>query len=391
MTYDLIIVGGGIVGATLAIALKDSALRVALIDSAPFNTKEDARLIALNDSSVCLFQNLDCWKTLAPHASAIEQIHVSHRGHLGITRIAACDVRLSALGYVVPARHINTALYTALENTKNIALVRPATVQAISQNSDEVTLTLTSAKKFIAKNIVAADGSYSTLRDLLSIPTQIIDYQQSALVTITELQRPHQQIAYERFQEKGAIAMLPLPNQRAATIWTSDNETISHLLKLTDAEFLATLQKQFGYRLGRLTKTHARTSYPLKMLRAEQQLKQRVLFIGNAAHTLHPIAAQGLNLALYEIAILAELLQKNTFTLDQLPKYNEQQNFSQQLSHQLTWLFSSDFFIFNIARSLGMIGFDLFPTLKKRFALRSIGKKGNIPRLLVRKGPYAYV
>ena len=221
--------------------------------------------------------------------------------------------------------------------------------------------------------VIGADGTQSTVRKLLGISTEQIDYQQSALVTITELQRDHKNIAYERFQDTGAIAMLPLTGLRAATIWTARTEMISHLLELSDDAFLTELQKQFGYRLGRLIKTGKRAVYPLKSVRAHQQRQQNVLLLGNAAHTLHPIAAQGLNLALYEVNVLADHLIQKTGSLDNLPDYLGQQNFSTRLSHQLVRLFSNEFFMLSAARSIGMMGLDIFPALKHRVVRQAIG------------------
>jgi len=369
MKYDLIIVGGGMVGASLAVALKNSGLQIGLIDAAPI-ILDDSRLIALNHASYRLFEKMGIWPELASRAEPIKQIHVSQRGHLGITRIAANEVDLDVLGYVVPARYINSALYSALNNISHIKLIRPASVTALTQQPDEVTLTVSLPTQTISlssKIVIGADGTHSTVRDLLGISTDIIDYKQSALVTVTELYRDHKNIAYERFQKMGAIAMLPLTEQRAATIWTGCNELISHLLQLNDDEFLSELQKQFGYRLGRLKKTNQRAAYPLKMLCAHQQKKQNVLLIGNAAHTVHPIAAQGLNLALYEIAILADCFAKNGAGLDKLPDLLSQQHFSSRFSHQLVRLFSNDFFMLNTARSI-------VSPLKQRFIRRAINQ-----------------
>lgn len=376
MKYDLIIVGGGMVGASLAAALKNTFLHIALIDAAPI-ILEDSRLIALNYASYCLFEKIGIWPQLAAHAEPIKQVHISQRGHFGITRITANEANLNVLGYVVPASFINSALYSTLNDTNNIKLIRPARITALTQDIDQANLTLSFANQTISlssKIVIGADGTHSTVRDLLGITTEIIDYQQSALVTITELHRSHNNIAYERFQDTGAIAMLPLTGQRAATIWTGSNELITRLLQLSDEEFLYQLQKQFGYRLGRLKKTHPRSVYPLKMLRAHQQKKQHALLIGNAAHTLHPIAAQGLNLALYEIAKLANFLTNKSSSLDNLPDLHNQQRFSSQLSHQLVRLFSNEFFMLDTARTIGMIGFDILPFLKKRFIRQVIGQ-----------------
>jgi len=386
MKFDIIIIGGGMVGGALAYTLSKGPWQIALIDATgPAN--EDTRLIALNEGSCCLFKNSGIWPDLAPYAAPIQQIHVSHQGHFGIARIEAHELGLDTLGHVVPASHINSALFTALHTAENIKLFCPATLKTLTQDADTVTISIDTAQgteEYTANIVIGADGSHSTVRELLGISTQEIDYQQSALVTITQLARDHKNIAYERFQEEGAIAMLPLTGTQAATIWTASNTHIRHLMQLNDTEFLQQLQQQFGYRLGRLQQIGKRAIYPLYMQQAQQQKKQNVLLIGNAAHTLHPIAAQGLNLALYEVAMLTEyfLAQKSLKRcLQNLPFDYLQQNFRLSLSHGLTELFSKDLFPLNMARQAGMIGFDQCILLKKYFTSHAMGKSGHVPSL----------
>jgi 2-octaprenyl-6-methoxyphenol hydroxylase len=379
MRYDIVIVGGGMVGAALACALKNPNYRIALIDAVASHA-EDKRLIALNHSSCVLFKNLGIWPALAPHAAAIKTVHVSSRGHFGTTRLAAEEIDLTELGHVIPAKEINLALYAELAKLGNITLLCPTKLIGLTEFSTHVEL-ITDTVTIETQIVIAADGTYSTVRDLLHIPTEIIDYQQKALVTITELQREHQHIAYERFLTAGAIAMLPLTGLQVATIWSGNAADIDNLLNLSDVAFLQTLQENFGYRLGKLKKIHERFVYPLKLIRTKEQLRERIILIGNAAHTVHPIAAQGLNLALYEIAVIAEHLNTK-LSLTDLPDYLRQQKFSINLSHYLTQLFSSDFFVANFARQLGMVGFDVFMLAKKYFAKRALGQARKMPKLL---------
>lgn len=381
--FDIIIIGGGMVGTAMACALRSTSLNVALIDATPLTPSDDHRLIALNHSSICLFQNLNMWPAMAPHAAAIQEVHVSHRGHFGTTRLTAAELQLPTLGYVIPAKHINNALN---EQLHDITVIRPATLKMISQDTDTASImvdTPQGEKYFSAHIIIGADGTHSTVREQLHIATQKTDYEQSALVTTTTLNRPHRHVAYERFRDQGAIAMLPLVGEHTATIWTDSNENIARLLQLNDSEFLAQLQKEFGYRLGRLKAISKRYKYPLQMIQADQKVKGRVILIGNAAHTLHPIAAQGLNLALYEIAELRDYFTQHDLKETSLDDFaTQQQKISTSLSHHLSWLFSHDFFIMNTLRQIGMVGLDLCHSLKEKFALRALGKTGKIPQLL---------
>jgi len=387
--FNIIIIGGGMVGGALALALSRGPWQIALMDATE-EKAEDARLIALNDGSCCLFKNIGLWPALAPFATPIQQIHVSHRGRFGITRIHAQELGFDALGHVVPARYINNAIFNALRNRDNVKIMCPATLTALSQDSETATLTVnttTGEQLYTADVVIGADGSHSTVRELLGISTQKIDYQQSALVTVTDLARDHKNIAYERFQENGAIAMLPLTDSRVATIWSASNALITQLMQLDNKEFLHQLQQQFGYRLGRMLQTGKRATYPLHMQQAQQQRKQHVLLIGNAAHTLHPIAAQGLNIALYEVAVLTEYLQAQSSLkncLQELSLDFLQQNFSRRLSHGLTELFSKNLKPVNMVRQAGMIGFDQCTPLKKKFASHAMGKAGRIPRLFIK-------
>ena len=389
MHYDIIIIGGGMVGASLACALKGTHLRIALIDAAPLSPPaEDPRLIALNYNSVCLFKNISIWPELSQHAAAINEVHISHRGHFGRTRLKAHELKLNALGYVVPATYINAALTTQLNQQQHIDLFRPATLTQIEQDHTKARITIETVhgKKTLSTSIlIAADGTRSSVRDLLAIPTETIDYHQQAIVTITELQRPHHQVAYERFLATGAIAMLPLSGQRVATIWTDHEKIIAELMELDDLTFLSQLQKQFGYRLGRLQRIQQRHVYPLKLIKATQQIQQRTILIGNAAHTIHPIAAQGLNLALYEIAALTDYLTQQPIETLALPiafDYFQQQEKTIGLSHHLSWIFSANIVGFNTLRQIGITGLDMSLTAKKYVAQQAMGMGHAMPTLL---------
>lgn len=327
-------------------------------------------MIALNHTSCEFFKKLAIWPALAVHTARIDEVHVSNRGHFGRTRLTAKELERPYLGHVVPAKEINLALYAQLEKLKNVTLLRGAKVVALTE--DTVTVQIAKEQRIIQATIfAAADGTFSTVRELLNIPTDIIDYQQKALVTITELTRSHQHIAYERFILHGAIAMLPLVGTRVATIWSGEQKTIDELVNLSEEHFLQLLQKQFGYRLGRLQKIEERFTYPLKYVKAKETIQGRFILLGNAAHTIHPIAAQGLNLALYEVALLAKHLSQK-LSLENLPNFFTQEKTSANLSHQLTQIFSWDFFGANTARQWGMIGLDLCGTVKRWFGEKII-------------------
>ena len=388
MKFDIIIIGGGMVGAALACALRNTSLRIALIDATSATPSNDPRLIALNDSSCSLLKNLDVWPQLANHSETIAEVHASFRGQFGSTRILAKEIGLASLGSVVPAKYINAALYDTLTQIKNVEIIRPAILKNFLQLDTHVSVDIeihSEVKTLETKILIGADGTQSTVRKLLEIPTEFFDYHQSAIVTETTLQRSHHNIAYERFHDTGAIAMLPLSENLTATIWSDSNANVAQLMQLDDADFLNHLQKIFGYRLGKLKSIGKRYTYPLQMTRAKQQIKQRVILIGNAAHTLHPIAAQGLNLALHEVAVIAENFaqQKSENLSLQNLLNNTQEQASVRLSHYLPKLFTSDFFIVKLSRQLGMIGLDICSIAKRRFAKHALGRAGHIPTLIL--------
>lgn len=386
MKFDLVIIGGGLVGAGLALALRASHLQVALVE-ARLPQNNDPRLFALNHSSCQFLSNLNIWSQLAAHACAINEVHVSNQGHFGALRLKKDEVRLPALGYVIPAYLIESALHEALTNDPvNITRFQPATLKTLQLHDDRdaelIIETQQGEMTLTTPLVIGADGTQSTLREQLGITTEIFDYEQSAIVTQTTLQRPHQHIAYERFNPNGAIAMLPLTNQRCATIWTAKQQVIEQLQNLSDEAFLQTLQNTFGYRLGRFKQIHTRHVFPLRMVKATQSSHPNVYLLGNAAHTMHPIAAQGFNLALYEVAALAESIIKHNLS-DFNARIQKQLTTSIKFSHGLAQLFTDESLFPNLALQLGMIGLDITIPLKKRVIEKILGRTGRMPRLLM--------
>ncbi len=398
MRYDLIIVGGGLVGAGLLLALRKTNLRIALID-ARLPSLDDPRLFALNDSSCNFLSNIGLWDKLSSHATAIHEVHVSNQGKFGSVRLKRHDVGLSSLGYVIPAHIIEQVMHDELMTLPHVSLYRPATLQSLTQTDELATLTLkqeTCANEIILQSplVIGADGTDSTVRAQLDIKTSMFDYKQSALVTRTQLKRSHHHIAYERFTDDGAIAMLPLADNTCATIWTAPTDKISAYMQLSEAEFLQCLQNEFGYRLGSLHSIAKRYTFPLRMVRANKSFEQCVFLLGNSLHTLSPIAAQGFNLALYEVAALIEkitekLITNDAFNVSDLVSVNEQIEkhqamsigISHRLSHQLNAAKNSVWS--TLAIQFGMLALDLATPVKKRFISGMLGRTKRIPKLLL--------
>jgi 2-octaprenyl-6-methoxyphenol hydroxylase len=396
MRYDLIIVGGGLVGAGLACALKSSGLSIALVD-AKLPSANDPRLFALNAGSCHFLENLGLWQALAAYASPILEVQVSHHGHFGSVRMHHHEINLPALGHVIPAKHIEAALNDMLTALPDVEVYRPARLTALRQNELEAEIILEMEGREITLQspvIIGADGTASTVRALADLPVTTTDYQQCAIVTRVALRRVHRNIAYERFYDHGAIAMLPLQNQEYASIVSADKEEAERLAQLSDDNYLAELQKMFGFRLGRLQSIQTRHVFPLQMMRALRTHDRCVLLLGNSAHTLHPIAAQGFNLALYETALLVEGIMEMRKTGESvtaaglhsiLEKSRTQQSVSVQVSHWLSQIFSSNYLPANMLLSLGMAGFNAAAPIKKKFMMMMTGRNGRVPSLLMRQ------
>lgn len=394
MHYDFVIVGGGLVGATLANALRETGLRLALIE-AKLPDQQDPRLFALHAKSYQFLKNIKVLPNIDQMASPIRKIHVSYRGSFGVVRLDHEEMNLAALGYVIPARLIEEAQNEALQKAVNLTLYRPATLCALFPGEEVTELkvkTQEGEKSLSANFVVAADGAASTVRQLLDLKTEEVDYQQTAIVTQTQLNRSHANIAYERFSSQGVIAMLPLNEQECATIWTVQNKWATELMEISKELFLQQLQKAFGYRLGRLRMIGKRYSYPVKRIHTKNASLCSIVLIGNALHSLSPVAAQGFNLALFEIALLAEAIlnkveKQERFTGRDLDTFQtlmrKQQSVSIAISHYLSRVFSiNSSFLPNIM-PFALMGLDNFPYLKRRFINSMMGSAARVPRLFL--------
>ena len=314
--FDIAIVGGGLVGSSLAAALAGTSYRIALIDSQPLteiNFKADqldGRSIALALSSKKMFSTLGMWGHLQQHATAIKNIHISDQGRFGATRLDSQRYEVESFGYLVPAEHLIHTLNEQVDSLENVTRIQPYKVSAVENYSDHVSLK-GDGDEIQASLLIAADGANSFIRKALGIGVEEKQYQQSAIVGSLQCEQAHNNTAYERFTKDGPLALLPREDNRCGFIWMNPTETAKNNLALDDQAFIEKLQAAFGFRLGHITAVSKRFSYPLALLMSEQRVQQRVVLIGNAAQTLHPIAGQGLNLALRDIAELVELLNEN--------------------------------------------------------------------------------
>ncbi len=401
--FDLIIIGGGMVGASLACALAEQPLRIAIIEAVPYQADNqpsyDDRGIALSFGSRRIFDGLGLWQNLAKHTTAINRIHVSDQGRFGFARLDSKQENVDALGYVITARDLGRTLVHQLDQLKNLTLISPAKLTGLKLGNDHATAIIEKngiTETLTASLIVAADGGNSSVRQQLDISTTDHDYKQTAIIANITPEFPHQHVAYERFTQHGPLALLPMEDNRCALVWTHDPQESKRILELSDEEFLNELQPCFGQRLGRFLKTGKRSAYPLKLVRAQEQVRNRLALIGNAAHTLHPIAGQGFNLGLRDVAALAQIISdtskqnRDTGTgdigaLDVLEQYAQWRTRDHRqvigFTNTLVNTFSNHFPPLAMARNLGLIATDIIPPLKHTLARHSMGISGKLPRL----------
>ncbi|MBB3102630.1 2-octaprenyl-6-methoxyphenyl hydroxylase [Azomonas macrocytogenes] len=384
---EIAIIGGGLVGASLALALQTGARRrgwrIRLIEpfipGAGYQPSYDSRSSALSFGTRQLYQRLGIWSRIAERAEPILQIQVSERGRFGVTRLDAAKEGVSALGYVVDNAWIGHCLWQALDDE---VVIRdcPAEVRQLQADERGYRLELADGRKLVCSLAILADGGRSGLREQLGILAQTSSYAQTALIANLTASRPHGGVAYERFSKDGPMALLPLPENRCALVWTRPEGDADRLLGLSDAAFLEELQQAFGYRLGTFRQIGERYVYPLALVEAEEQVRSGLVVLGNAAHSLHPIAGQGYNLSLRDAQALAETLLQSPAApgdLATLRGYYERQRADQRLtigfSDRLVQLFGDSGRLVSLGRTLGLVALDLLPSAKRSFARQAMG------------------
>jgi 2-octaprenyl-6-methoxyphenol hydroxylase len=398
MSFDVAIVGGGMVGATLAAALAPLNLRVALIEAIPHNAAAqpsfDERTTALSNGSRRILETIGVWPALNALATPIRKIHVSDQGRFGFARIDAAEQGLAAMGYVVPNRALGSALWSRLEGNPRLTVFCPAEVLQVTPADRSVTLEIAEAgvkRSIDAKLIVAADGAKSAVRAAFGVEADVRDYAQTAVITTILPQRFHDNVAYERFTPEGPLALLPLDGGRCTLVLTLTHEAAQAALGWSDAQFIGEVQRRFGFRLGRFLKVGHRVPYPLFLTRSDRTSVDRCVIIGNAAQGLHPVAGMGFNLGLRDVASLAELLaERAAKALDPgapelLAEYDAWRAADRggviAFTDGLVRMFSNPLSSVRLVRNLGLLAFDLLPPAKSALSRLSTGGNGRVPKL----------
>jgi 2-octaprenyl-6-methoxyphenol hydroxylase len=389
--FDIAIIGGGMVGASLALAVAAAERRIVLIEGVSPDSRThhsfDERTTALGNASRRILQALEVWDSVADQCGVIRAIHVSDAGQLAFARLDAREQGIEAFGYVVPNRALGAALWQKIRHTPAISVRVPATVANLSTTADGVTLTLAEGGALRARLAVAADGAHSAVRRDAGITATEADYGQVAIVANVATDTPHDGTAYERFTDAGPLALLPLRDGSYTVVWARTSQTAAATLDTTDDDFLSLLQQHFGWRAGKFIRAGRRASYPLKLTRADAAVAERTVLIGNAAQSLHPVAGQGFNLALRDAAALAELVAAggDPGTPALLDRFAQGRALDRRgvtrFTDRLIRLFGDTRAPVRVLRDAGLLLFDLLPPAKRALAQVSLGFGGDTPRL----------
>jgi len=403
--FDILIAGGGMVGAGLAALLAGArpAARIGIVErfpagESPWQPSFDTRATALSSGSVAIFQRIGLWPRLREQACAISSVHVSQRGHWGSTTLHAHEHGMDALGYVVENAWLGRCLLAYLRGCANVSILSPAQVQTLKSGEACAQVAIERDGKseiLTAQLCVIADGADSALSRALGITSRAVQYQQTAIIATVATQRPHNGVAYERFTDTTPLAMLPLNDavggeHRSALVLTLPDEDIAEWRDASDDQFLKLLQQRFGQRLGKLLKVGSRTSYPLRLTQSDEQARANIVVLGNAAHSLHPVAGQGFNLALRDADALTEILSgaiaagKSCGDAGVLASYQQRQQQDQQrtilFSDGLPKLFALPQLPMIAGRVAGLVGLDLLMPAQKAFVRFAAGLGGREAR-----------
>lgn len=366
---DLLIVGGGPIGATLALLLRDSGIRYRVLDARPPDAHgAPDRTLALSYNARLLFERIGIWRLL-DRVSAIEEIDVSQKGGFGMARLSARDVGVPALGYVIHYGELQRALDDALARS-GVDIVFGQRVEHVRTSADEAVIEIADgADAQSARLIAIADGSGDVLPDLRR---RKVDYRQRAVIGHVECDAPQRNVAFERFTSDGPVALLP-DGGAYALVWTTTPERATLLRVQGDADFLAALQRHFGDRVGRFTTIRDRNAFPLSLQFASAVAGPRWVVLGNAAQALHPIAGQGFNLGLRDVWTLAQAINDvpgtdigSAHCLDAYVRARRTDRWAGMLAtHGLVGLFANDHPLLSGARGLGLTLLDAVPPLKR--------------------------
>ncbi|MEB3335858.1 MAG: FAD-dependent hydroxylase [Leptolyngbyaceae bacterium] len=393
--YDIAIVGGGIIGATLACALKDSGLRIVLLEARPDSVavaKGQAYAISLLSSRV--FQGMGLWEEILPQIATFDHIQLSDADYPGIVRFAPQDLGTENLGYVAEHQVLLKVLQSSLRKKASITELCPAEVVKVKYGTEGAELEVAIAgekQQLRTRLVVAADGARSPIRSAAGITTHGWQYWQSCIACIVKPEKPHSDTAYERFWPSGPFAILPLPNNLCRIVWTAPHAEAQAMAALDDEQFLAELKQRYGDQMGALSLVGGRFVFPVKLMQSDRYVLSRLALVGDAAHCCHPVGGQGLNLGIRDAAALAQVLQTafeqgedigDLRVLKRYERWRQRENLTiLGFTDFLDRCFSNHWWPLVVIRRLGLWLLSSVPPCKV-FALRLMtGLSGRLPQL----------
>jgi 2-octaprenylphenol hydroxylase len=402
MQADLIIVGAGMVGSALGLALKDSGLEIILIDGSPLSIKPfdaeaafEPRVSALSAASQRILQRLGAWEGVAARrASPYGEMQVWDGSGTGNIHFSAASVHAEVLGHIVENRVIQEALLEPLHDS-GVGLLPNARLERLRRSGDDWLLTLVDGRELRAPLVIAADGANSAVRRLAGCATREWDYLHHAIVTSVRCEQPHRRTAWQRFTDDGPLAFLPLDRQGdehwCSIVWSTTPEQATRLMALDDEAFRDELGKAFEHRLGRIEASDPRLCIPLRQRHAKRYVEPGLALVGDAAHTIHPLAGQGVNLGFLDAAVLAEVLLHAHGRGERLADERVLSRFERRrMPHNLGMmaamegfqrLFQADPLPLRWLRNAGLDLVDGLPEAKALFVRQALGLSGDLPEL----------
>lgn len=386
--FDLVIIGGGLVGASLALALQQTNLKIAIVESND-QALSNNKTLALSYASLQIFKTLDFWREIAAKTYPISQVEVSAKNHFGSVNFKAEELQIESLGFCIAAADLLNAMQAYVKKLNHVTWLAPA--KFLNLQGSLVTIDYQNEKLILpTKLLIAADGAHSVVREQLGIAVKTLDHAQTAFVGRLRASHP-KPIAYERFLADGVIALLPIDGEQFTFVRTVKQAQIEKFKNMPAAALTATLQADFGFRMGQLEILSEVVHYPLITRIAAQQAKDQVILLGNAAHSLHPIAAQGFNLSLRDAAMLAEVIVAEMAQASALnavniiKKYIDYRQADQKRIEAFTQfnlsVFAIDWPLMDVGRSLALFGLERFKPLKQRITKLTVGLLGFVPKL----------
>lgn len=385
--FDIVIAGAGMVGSCAAVALAAKGMRVALLEAVAANettnkaTQDyDLRVSAISPRSRAVLQGIGIWDQLdASRVCYYEQMHIWHQHGEASVAFDAVDLARDNLGAIVENRLIQQTLHRACDASANIEWFMPDRIETLLENrADGVELRLESGRCISAALLIAADGRGSPTRELAGIEVQSGSYRQVAIVANVDTELPHRHTAWQRFLSTGPLAFLPLANGQSSIVWSCDDEFAAGISALDDEAFCSALAEAFDFRLGEIVGCSERRSFPLGWHRCERWLQGRVMLIGDAAHGVHPLAGQGVNLGFSDVELCAQLLsgQAGSITRKQLRRYERQRKSETWVASTgfsaLKWIYGLDQAWITQPRDLGMRIIDKTPLLKRAMVGKAV-------------------